>query len=144
MLFSQYGDTKSPLTGLTLSSTGNTSVELMNADGSAQHTIFHQAGFSAFDAVWSPRGDEVTLSVGRYFRSPGPPPGQVALMKPDGSDFRLVVDDSMNNGFPSWSPDGTRLVFKRGHQLVIMSLANRKIVPLTDGAHFDNFPQWSP
>jgi Tol biopolymer transport system component len=144
LLFSQYIDTRSPTTGLTQSNTGNTSVELVNADGTGERTIFHQEGFSAFDAVWSPKGDEIALSVGRYFRRPGPPPGQIALMKPDGSDFRVIVDDSMNNGFASWSPDGSTLVFKRGHQLVTMSLADRKIVPLTDGTHYDNFPQWSP
>ncbi len=144
LLFSQYVDVRSSALGLTQITPGNTSVELMNADGTGQRTLFHQPGFSAFDAVWSPTGDEIALSVGRYFRQPGPPPGQIALMKPDGSDFRILVDDSLNNGFPSWSPDGTRLVFKRGHQLVIMSLADRKIVPLTDGKFYDNFPQWSP
>ena len=25
-----------------------------------------------------------------------------------------------------------------------MALADRKIAPLTDGSHYDNFPQWSP
>lgn len=144
LLFSQYVDVRSAALGLTQITPGNTSVELMNADGTGQRTLFHQPGFSAFDAVWSPKGDEIALSVGRYFRQPGPPPGQIALMKPDGSDFRLIVDDSLNNGFPSWSPDGTRLVFKRGHQLVTMSLADRRIVPLTDGKYYDNFPQWSP
>lgn len=144
LLFSQYLDVRSPATGLTISNTGNTSIERMNADGTGQRTIFHQQGYSAFDAVWSPKGDEIALSVGRYFRRPGPPPGQIALIKPDGSDFRVIVDDEKNNGFASWSPDGTRLVFKRGHQLVTMSLADRKIVPLTDGTHYDNFPQWSP
>src|ERR1700730_2619702 len=86
-----------------------------------------------FPVCGHPAGNEIALSVGRYFRSAGLPPGQIALVKPDGSDFRLIVDDEMNNGFPSWSPDGTRLVFKRGRQLVIMGLANRQIVPLTDG-----------
>ena len=144
LLFSQYLDVRSASLGLVQNSTANTSIELMNADGTGQHTIFHRPDFSAFDAVWSPTGDAIAVSVGRYFRQPGPPPGQIALMKPDGSDFRLIVDDSMNNGFASWSPDGTRLVFKRGHHLVIMSLADRRIFPLTDGKSYDNFPQWSP
>ena len=122
----------------------NTSIEIMNADGSEQRRLFHREGFSAFAAAWSPSGDEIALSVGRYFRQAGLPPGQIALIKPDGSNFRLVVDDDVNNGFPSWSPDGKRLVFKRGRQLVTMSLADRTIAPLTDGSHYDNFPQWSP
>lgn len=144
LLYSQYGPGKSAATGLDSSSTSNTSIEMMNAEGSDKHTLFRREGFSAFSAVWSPAGNDIALSVGRYFRAAGLPPGQIALVKPDGSDFRLIVDDDMNNGFPSWSPDGTRLVFKRGRQLVIMPVANRRIVPLTDGSHYDNFPQWSP
>jgi hypothetical protein len=42
-----------------------------------------------------------------------------------------------------WSPDGS-LVYKHGKQLVILTLADGKTVPLTDGSHYDNFPAWSP
>jgi Tol biopolymer transport system component len=144
LLYSQYQRGKSAATGLEASNTRDTSVEIMNADGTDKHTLFRREGFSAFAGVWSLTGREIALSVGRYFRTEGLPPGQIGLIKPDGSDFRLIVDDEMNNGFPSWSPDGTRLVFKRGRQLVLMSVADRKIVPLTDGSQYDNFPQWSP
>jgi Tol biopolymer transport system component len=143
LLYSQYGAGKSA-TGLETTSTANTSIEIMTALGADKRTLFHREGFSAFSAVWSPAADEIALSVGRYFRAAGLPPGQIGLIKPDGSDFRLIVDDQMNNGFPSWSPDGAQLVFKRGRQLVLMSLPDRKITPLTHGAHYDNFPQWSP
>jgi TolB protein len=144
LVYSQYGPGKSPTTGLETTSTANTSVEIMTAQGAGKRTLFHREGFSAFSAVWSPAGDEIALSIGRFFRAAGLPPAQIGLIKPDGSDFRLIVDDQMNNGFPSWSSDGTRLVFKRGRQLVLMSVADRKITPLTHGAHYDNFPQWSP
>ena len=144
LLYSQYQNAKSAGTGLDTSSAGDTSIEIMNADGTAKRTLFYRDGFSAFSGVWSPAGNEIALSVGRYFRAPGLPPGQIALIKPDGSDFRLIVDDELNNGFPTWSPDGMRLAYKRGNQLVIMSLADRKVTPLTDGTYYDNFPQWSP
>ena len=144
LLYSQYGLGKSAATGLPNSSAANTTIEIMAANGTGKHTLFQREGFSAFSAAWSPKGDVIALSVGRYFRAAGPPPGQIALVKPDGSDLRLIVDDAMNNGFASWSPDGNRLVFKRGRQLVTMTLPDRQIVPLTDGTHYDNFPQWSP
>ncbi len=144
LMYSQYGRTKSGATGLEASSPGNTSVEIMSDRGADKRSLFHREGFSAFSAVFSPKGDEIALSVGRYFRAAGMPPAQIALIKPDGSDFRLIVDDKVNNGFPSWSRDGSRLVFKRGKQLVTMTLADRTMTPLTDGAHYDNFPQWSP
>jgi Tol biopolymer transport system component len=144
LLYSQYGAGKSDAIGLENSNTRDTSIEIMNADGSGKRTLFHREGFSAFSAVWAPDGNEIALSVGRYFRTAGLPPGQIALVKPDGSNFRLIVDNELNNGFPSWSPDGARIVFKRGRQLVMMTVASRQVAPLTDGAHYDNFPQWSP
>lgn len=144
LLYSQYQPAKSAGIGLDTSSAGDTSIEIMNADGTSKRTLFYRDGFSAFSGVWSPAGNEIALSVGRYFRAAGLPPAQIALIKPDGSDFRLIVDDELNNGFPTWSPDGTRLAYKRGNQLVIMSLADRKVTPLTDGTYYDNFPQWSP
>ena len=116
----------------------------MNGDGTGKTTLFHREGFSAFHAVWSPVGNEIALSVGRYFRAPGLPPSQIGLIKPDGSDLRLVVDDEMNNGFPSWSPEGDRLVFKRGQQLFVLSVADGKLAPLTDASSHSNFPAWSP
>ncbi|MBZ5624102.1 MAG: hypothetical protein LAQ69_36195 [Acidobacteriia bacterium] len=123
---------------------GDTSIQMMNADGSGKHPLFHKEGTSAFDAVWSPAGDMIAFCVGKYFRAPGLPSSQIALLKPDGSAYREIAEEGVNNGFPSWSPDGKRLVYKRGKQLVILTIADGKIVPLTDGAHYDNFPQWSP
>jgi Tol biopolymer transport system component len=122
----------------------NTSIEMMNADGTGVTTLFTREGYSAFNAVFSPTGDEIALSVGKYFRAPGLPAAPIALIKPDGSGYREIVDDGVNNGFPSWSPDGKKLVYKHGKQLVILTLADNKTVPLTDGSHYDNFPEWSP
>jgi Tol biopolymer transport system component len=136
LLYSQYGGAG---TG-----TSDTSVQIMKSDGSEKKQLFHREGLSAFDAVWSPVGDVIALCVGRYFRAPGFPASQIALIKPDGSGYREIAEEGVNNGFPSWSPDGKRLVYKRGKQLVIISVADGKVTPLTDGSHWDNFPQWSP
>jgi Tol biopolymer transport system component len=136
LLYSQYGNNGT--------STSDTSVEIMNADGSGEHALFHKQGYSAFDAVWSPAGDMIALCVGRYFRQPGLPASQVALIKPDGTGFKVIADDGANNGFPSWAPDGKRIVYKRGKQLVVLTLADGKATPITGEEHWYNFPQWSP
>ncbi len=136
LLYSKYGNNG---TG-----TSDTSIQIMNADGSGESTLFHKDGYSAFDSVWSPVGDVIAFCVGKYFRAPGRPASQIALIQPDGSGFRVVADDGVNNGFPSWSPDGKRLVYKRGKQLAILTLADGNVFELTDGSHYDNFPQWSP
>ena len=124
--------------------TRDTTLQMMNADGSEKHAIFHKDGASAFNAVWSPAGDMLVFCIGMYFRAPGFPASQIAVMKPDGWGFKVIADDGVNNGFPSWAPDGKRIVYKRGRQLVIVSLADGKVTPLTDESHWYNFPQWSP
>jgi TolB protein len=136
LLYSKYG-----ADGLSAS---DTSIQIMNADGSGETTLFHRPGMTAYDSVWSPAGDMIAFCVGKYFRTPGLPASQIALIKPDGSGFRAVAEEGVNNGFPSWSPDGKRLVYRRGKQLVILTLADGKIMTLTDGSHYDNFPEWSP
>jgi TolB protein len=136
LLYSQYGGD-----GL---STSDTSVEIMNADGSQKRMLYHEKGAAAFDASWSPAGDTILFSVGHYFRAPGLPASQIATIRPDGSGFKAIVDDGVNNGFPGWSPDGKQIVYKHGKQLVIRTLADGKVTPLTDGAHYANFPQWQP
>ena len=124
LLYSQYGNNGA--------NAGETSVEILDVMP-LTHAVFHQDGVSAYDAVWSPSGDVIALSVGRYFRTPGIPAAQVALIKPDGSGFRAIADDGSNNGFPSWSPDGKRIVFRRGKKLMILTLADGSVAPLTHG-----------
>ncbi len=136
MLYSQYS-----ANGM---STSDTSIEIMNADGSNKRTLFHQEGVSAFDPNWSPDGKTVLFSLGRYFRAPGIPPSQIATIKPDGTGFTPIVDDGVNNGFPTWSPDGKQIVYKRGKHLVLRNLAAGKLTQLTNGTYYDNFPKWQP
>ena len=94
--------------------------------------MYHEPGASSYDATWSPAGDTILFSVGHYFRSPGLPAAQIATIKPDGSLFQAIVDDGVNNGFPSWSADGKQIVYRRGKQLVVRTLAGGKTTPLTD------------
>ena len=57
--------------------TADTSIQIMNADGSGKRTLYHEAGSSAFDPNWSPDGSVVLFSIGRYFRAPGIPPSKI-------------------------------------------------------------------
>jgi Tol biopolymer transport system component len=63
----------------------------------------------------------------------------------DGSNFRTLTNDEANNGFSSWSPDGTRIVYRKDGHLVILNVATDTLTRLTEpGPQHDNFPQWSP
>jgi Tol biopolymer transport system component len=136
LVYSQYGNNGT--------STSDTSIQIMDADGANKKELFHRAGVSAYDAVWAPGGDMIAFSIGRYFRAPGLPAAQIALIQPDGSGFRPIVEDGANNGFPSWSADGKKIVFHHGKKLGVLTVADGSIVDITDGAWHDNFPKWSP
>ena len=120
-------------------------LHIMNADGTDRRLLFSRDGETAFAPAWSPDGSRIAFSLGRYFRAPGHPGGEVAVINPDGSGFQSLAKDESNNGFPSWSPDGKRIVYKKDHHLVILNLADNKVTALTQpGPQYDNFPQWSP
>lgn len=136
LLYSQYGNDGR--------AAGDTTLHIMDADGKGKRALYHENGTASYDANWSPVDDTILFSVGRYFRSPGLPAAQIATIQPDGSGFRVIVDDGVNNGFPSWSPDGKRIVYRRGKHLVIRTLADGKAATLTDGAQYDNFAKWHP
>jgi TolB protein len=68
------------------------------------------------------------------------------LMRPDGSELHELTRTEGNSGFPSWSPDGKRIVYRfwkeSEYGLRIMNLDDGSTTQLTTG--FDNFPAWSP
>jgi Tol biopolymer transport system component len=126
------------------------SLEIMNADGSHVHTILGKANQVGTNQViafpsWSPDGAQIAFGIGGFFDRPVRP-GQLAIIRPDGTGLRVLTDGKASSGFPSWSPDGKQLVFrvmgdgKEG--LRILTLESGKITQLT--SEYDTFPVWSP
>jgi len=71
---------------------------------------------------------------------------RVAIINDDGSGFQVLTSGVNNNAFPSFAPDGKRIVYRtegpEGQGLRIMRLADHSIAKLT--AEWDNFALWSP
>jgi len=80
----------------------------------------------AFGIVKSPRPSEV---------------GQLAVMDSDGAHFRVITHDDGHDAFPSFSPDGRRLVYRLGNSSERQH-TQRGLTKLTSG--WDDFPAWSP
>ena len=107
---------------------------------------------------WSADGKRIVLGVGLFSafldftvgnKKPVDPVNggaQVAIINDDGSGFQVLTSGTNNNAFPSFAPDGKRIVYRtqgpEDQGLRIMTLADRSVTKLT-GA-WDNFPIWSP
>jgi TolB protein len=97
---------------------------------------------------WSADGRQITFGVGGFplFLEFGKDPAQVAIINADGSGFHVVTSGPNNNAFPSFAPDGKRILYRTtgpdGEGLRIMNLEDHSVTVLTKD--YDNFPVWSP
>ena len=118
---------------------------VMNADGTNQHQVLDNNGKIITFPLWSPDGNSIVFGIGSFFDRPVKP-GQLGIIRPDGSGLRMLTDEKFSSGFASWAPDGKRIVYRvmgDGHQgLRIMNVEDGKITTLT--TDYDTFPMWSP
>lgn len=80
-------------------------VSLWAVDPDGSDEVQLTQGESAYPD-WSPRGDRIAYTVGL-----GDGSWQVATMAPDGSDVRMLTSGPGVHDAPSWTPDGSALVY---------------------------------
>jgi Tol biopolymer transport system component len=103
----------------------------------------------AFQPTWSPDRQWVAFGVGQWFQTRAAGTGRIMRIKTDGSMNgvpEVLTDGTINSGFPSYSADGGKLVFRVWSPTVkglrILDLATRATTTLTTEP--DNLPGWSP
>ncbi|MCI0460044.1 MAG: DPP IV N-terminal domain-containing protein [Gemmataceae bacterium] len=122
-------------------------IDVMDMTGSNRKTIFEGKSRTVFSLSWAHSGGRIAFSHGTAFQGPE---GEVNIetIAPDGSGHRKLTTDSGNNGFPSYAPDGKRLVFRSGRDgsknLYVVDADGKNVRRLTEGKWTDTMADWSP
>lgn len=127
----------------------NNSLLVMNSDGANRSVIYKDAEKNPIAPAWSPKGDRIAVGLGRFFQKlDGPAVADIAVMDADGRNLKVLTGGKGNYGFPSWSPDGRRLVCRvadgktSGLRLIDADTGHSE--DLKTGSAPVNFPAWSP
>ena len=134
-------------------------LNVVESGSGVSRLLFQREGKHALAPQWSPKGDLIAFGLGTFtLFTGGLTPtitkpedrvdggGQVAIINPDGSEFRELTNGANNSGFPSVAPDGNRVVYRtfgpEGNGLRLLNIREGSVTSLT--TDYDNFPFWSP
>jgi len=138
---------------------GGNTLSIVDTATNTPRPLYHEKERSVLGPQWSVKGDQIIFGIGHFgaffngfhdlfLGKPDRVDGgaQIAMINVDGSGFRELTTGPNNNGFPSMSPDGTRVVYRTfgpaGEGLRILTIATKTVATLANG--YDNFPLWSP
>jgi TolB protein len=129
----------------------NGTLMVAKLDGSDRHAVY--AGPLTEDMTgpaWSPTGDRIAFGAGGFFQRAQIKPARLMTVHTDGGGLAPLETDSsttINDGMPSWSPDGKEVVFRRANGLkrniYILDVRTGATRKLETGSDFDTFPTWS-
>ncbi len=120
---------------------------MWNTDGTNPRRVYRD-DVTVMGLEWSRDGRWLVFGAGHFFGRRTTDTAQIMIVRPDGSDARALTTGPGNAGFPSWSADGTQVVYRlwgdsqRGEGLRILDVATGKSRVLTTG--YDTLPLWSP
>jgi len=149
---------------------GNSEIYTMDADGSDPTNLTLHAD-EDYNPVWSPNGDRIAFMTDR--EAAGPPildttpkiileyNVEIFSMNTDGTGQTNLTDDSAWDGYPTWSPDGTKIAFQTdrddnelmilaivpddlGTEIYSMNADGTDATRLSWSPEDDMYPSWSP
>jgi len=124
-------------------------IYLVNVDGSGLTKITSDSGLNG-SPTWSPDGKRIAFSSNRELTDGKQ---EIWVMNADGSNQRKLsaIQNTSNPGFyggqPSWSPDGTKILFNGYREIFVMNADGSNVRPLTSDPNrrgMYSSPGWSP
>jgi Tol biopolymer transport system component len=118
---------------------------IMAADGESSATRLAGPEWAAIsDVAWSPAGNLIAFVVDDV--ESGMP--AIHVIDSDGRNERRIGIDGGASLSPSWSPDGTRIVFAGTHgnglDVYVVEISTGDVRRLTDDPSNNESPSWSP
>jgi TolB protein len=81
----------------------------MTAHGRQERNLTSTPGLDEFQPAWSAEGDRIAFAALR-----GGNDAEIYTMTPRGRDVRQLTDNTREDEYPDWSPDGRRIAFSAG------------------------------
>jgi Tol biopolymer transport system component len=131
---------------------GNAGIYVADFANKTITQLTHARG-NSFDPDWSPDGTQIIFRTDRDGKAPFTSfeAGEIYVMNADGSDQTNLTNNPANDGWPNWSPDGTRIVFasyrddRPNTEIYMMKADGSGVTQLTDTPGLNNEDvAWSP
>ncbi len=125
---------------------GNPEIYTVNPDGSGLARLTN-SDVGDIAPAWSPDGTRIAFGCGigaetdGGFRTVGP--RDICVMDADGRGSVCLTNDPVADGEPTWSPDGSRIAFRRAGDIYTMKPDGTEVTRLTTVASASE-PDWSP
>jgi Tol biopolymer transport system component len=135
---------------------GSNQLAVINADGSGERLLTRTFRFSEGQPGWSP--DATKLLYRRTPENPLVQDGDIWVLDIEASAAnptqpvtQQVLTLAGDERYPSYSPDGTKIAFRHGDDLIepsgdeeVYVMDGTNVQRLTSNADFDSAPAWSP